>query len=225
MIKKFILGALAVSVLSGCVTDAYTGERRTSDTAKGAGYGALGGAALGAGIGALTSKNHAKGALVGGAIGAGSGALVGGGIGMYMDNQNTELRNQLQGTGVSVTKLDDKTIQLNMPGDVTFPSGSAVINSNFYSVLDSVAIVLKKYNNTQVMVSGHTDNTGNAAANMELSRQRAAAVANQLIAGGVAGSRITTQGYGSSMPVADNSTVAGRAANRRVEIRIVGQGQ
>ncbi|MCL2331690.1 MAG: OmpA family protein [Proteobacteria bacterium] len=223
MIKKFAICAMALSVLSGCVTDAYTGERRTSDTAKGAGIGALGGAAVGAGIGALTGGG--KGALKGAAIGAGSGALVGGGIGLYMDNQNTELRNQLAGTGVSVTKNADNSITLNMPGDVTFASGSAVITSNFYSVLDSVAIVLKKYKDTNILVSGHTDSTGGVAANNQLSQSRAAAVATQLIASGVSGSRIVTHGYGSSRPVADNSTVAGRAMNRRVEIQIIGNAQ
>jgi len=223
MFKKFILCALCLSTLSACVTDAYTGERRTSDTAVGAGIGALGGAALGAGIGALAGGG--KGALTGAAIGAGGGALVGGGIGLYMDNQNAELRNQLQGTGVSVTENADKSITLNMPGDVTFASGSAVISSNFYSVLDSVAIVLKKYSNTTILVSGHTDSTGAVATNNTLSQQRAAAVATQLIASGVSGSRITTAGYGSSRPIADNSTVAGRAQNRRVEIQIIGNQQ
>ncbi|MCL2338926.1 MAG: OmpA family protein [Proteobacteria bacterium] len=223
MFKKFVLCALALSVLTGCVTDAYTGERRTSDTAKGAGIGALGGAALGAGIGALTGGG--KGALTGAAIGAGSGALVGGGIGLYMDNQNAELRQQLAGTGVSVTKNPDNSITLNMPGDVTFATGSAVITSNFYPVLDSVATVLKKYKNTTIMVAGHTDSTGGSATNNPLSQQRASAVATQLIASGVSGSRIQTAGYGSAYPIADNATVAGRAANRRVEIRIVGNQQ
>ena len=221
MIKEFMFCAIALSVLSGCVTDAYTGERRTSDTAKGAGIGAVGGAALGAGIGALTGGG--KGALKGAAIGAGSGALVGGGIGMYMDNQNTELRRQLQGTGVSVTKNADNSITLNMPGDVTFASGSAVITSDFYSVLDSVATVLKKYDNSNIVVMGHTDSTGSPATNNQLSQQRASAVATHLISSGVSGKRITTHGYGPSHPIADNSTPHGRAQNRRVEIQIIGK--
>ncbi len=208
--KKIIFGGLMLSVLTGCVTDAYTNERRMSSTAGGAGIGALGGAA----IGALVSKNHGKGAL----IGAGIGALAGGGVGLYMDNQNTELRNQLQGTGVSVTKNNDKTITLNMPGDVTFESASYVISSNFYNVLDSVATVLKKYDKTNIAVMGHTDSTGNLAANNRLSEQRASAVATHLIAAGIAGRRIQTYGFGPSRPIGDNGTASGRALNRRVEI-------
>jgi len=221
MFKKFILSALALSILAGCVTDAYTGERRTSDTAKNAGYGALGGALLGAGLGAL--KGGGKGALKGAAIGGAAGAVVGGGVGLYMDNQNTELRKQLEGTGVSVTKNPDGSITLNMPGDVTFASGSATISSDFNAVLESVAVVLKKYDKSDISISGHTDSTGAADKNQELSEQRANAVSTQLIANGVSGKRITTKGEGFSRPVADNATAEGRSQNRRVEIQIVGK--
>jgi len=213
MISKKLAVALVLPILAGCTTDPYTGERKLSNTAGGAGLGALTGAAAGA----LLSKDKKKGALMGAALGAAAGA----GVGLYMDNQDAELRNELQGTGVSVTKLADKSILLNMPGDVTFSSGSDAISADFYRVLDSVAKVLKKYDKTVIRVMGHTDSTGNLAANQTLSESRAQAVASYLTSQGVAGKRFTTEGYGPNKPVADNGTAAGRAQNRRVEIKLV----
>ena len=213
MISKKLAVALVLPILAGCVTDPYTGERKLSNTAGGAGLGALGGAAAGA----LLSKNKGKGALIGAALGATAGA----GIGLYMDNQDAELRKELQGTGVSVTKLGDGSIMLNMPGDVTFSSGSDAISAGFYPVLDSVAKVLKKYDRTVIRVMGHTDSTGNLAANTTLSEGRAQSVASYLISRGVAGKRFTIEGYGPNKPVADNGSAYGRAQNRRVEIKLV----
>lgn len=206
----FILG-LALSVfLAGCqTTNPYTGEQQTSKTTIGAGLGALGGAAIGAIAGGR------KGAL----IGAGIGALTGGAVGNYMDRQEAALRQRLQNTGVSVTRQGDRII-LNMPGNVTFNTDSSAITSNFYPVLNSVALVLNEYNKTYVDVVGYTDSTGSAAHNQTLSEQRAQSVAQYLNSQNVVAERFVVRGAGASSPIASNATAEGRAQNRRVEIEL-----
>ncbi|HCD73441.1 MAG TPA: cell envelope biogenesis protein OmpA [Helicobacter sp.] len=198
--------------MAACTTNPYTGESQISKTA----IGAVGAAAVGAGIGALASKkDRAKGA----AIGAGVGALAGGAVGGYMDIQDKKLREELQGTGVSVTKNGNE-ITLNMPGDITFKSGSADLSVDFYKVLNSVAKVLNKYDKTIVSVVGFTDNTGSAAKNLTLSQQRAQSVAAYLQSQKVKEARFVIEGLGESEPIASNKTAEGRAKNRRVEISL-----
>jgi outer membrane protein OmpA-like peptidoglycan-associated protein len=214
--KRIAITALvACFTVTGCMTyDPYTGEKKVSDTTKGAGIGA----ATGAVIGLLTGGNaaaHRKNAL----IAAGVGALAGGAIGNYMDRQQAQLRHDLQGTGVSVTRMGDN-ITLNMPGNITFKTNSAELDPSFYKVLNSVNIVVKKYDKTVVEVAGHTDNTGGAEYNQQLSERRANSVAQYLESQGLANNRVVTVGAGESRPVADNSTVEGRAANRRVELTL-----
>ncbi|MEG6550656.1 OmpA family protein, partial [Desulfocurvibacter africanus] len=152
-------------------------------------------------------------------IGAGIGALAGGAVGGYMDYQESKLRQRLQGTGVSVTRQGDMII-LNMPGNVTFDTGSAGIKPQFFEVLNSVAIVLKEYEKTYVDVLGHTDSTGSMNLNMRLSQDRAQSVAQYLISQGVQQERFLVRGMGPNQPIADNSTAAGRSQNRRVEIKL-----
>ncbi|NNC89085.1 MAG: cell envelope biogenesis protein OmpA, partial [Akkermansiaceae bacterium] len=129
------LGAFAL--LSSCTTiDPYTGQQKTSNTAAGAGIGAAGGAVLGAIIGNNSGDGDAgRGAV----IGATAGALVGGGIGAYMDQQEAAIRDQLRGTGVSVTRQGNNII-LNMPHDITFDVARDDIRSDFAGTLDSVAL-------------------------------------------------------------------------------------
>ena len=214
--KKLILmlgmGALLLSGPIGCTTDAYTGESKVANTT----WGTVGGAAVGAGVGALVSKNSAKGALIGGL----AGGAVGAGIGYYLDDQEAELRKELQATGVSVVRQQD-SILLVMPGNITFLTNSSDINSGFYPTLNSVAKVLKKYDNSTVMVTGHTDSTGNASQNLDLSRARAQSVASYLTGQGIKAKRFEVMGFGSSNPIASNSTESGRQQNRRVEIKII----
>ena len=136
-----------------------------------------------------------------------------------MDRQEAKLRAQLQGSGVSVTRNGD-TINLVMPGNITFGSGSADLNPGFFGVLDSVALVLKEYNKTRVDVSGHTDSTGSAERNQALSEQRANTVAQYLRTKGVADQRLAVAGYGPTRPVAGNDSPDGRQRNRRVEINL-----
>jgi len=210
-----LFATATVLIASGCTTtDAYTGEKKVNNASKGAGIGALAGAA----IGALTgdnSKERRERAL----IGAGVGALTGAGVGAYMDKQEAKLRAQLQGTGVSVTRSGDNLI-LNMPGNVTFKTASADLNSGFFQVLDSVALVLKEFDKTLIDVEGHTDSDGSDDYNQQLSMQRATSVGNYLQSHGVNNQRIVALGAGESRPIASNATAAGKQQNRRVELKL-----
>ena len=207
--------AAAVAITAGCQTiDPYTGEEKTASATKGAAIGAGAGAVLGILTGD-DSKERRNRAL----IGAGVGALAGGAVGSYMDRQEAKLREQLQGTGVSVTRVGDEIV-LNMPGNVTFQTDSSDLNPQFFAVLDSVALVLKEYDKTIVEVVGHTDSTGSAEYNQALSERRAATVASYVNARGIDRQRILAYGRGLTQPIADNSTAAGRAQNRRVELTL-----
>jgi len=213
MLRKIVMvfGLLLVGVLSGCTTlNPYTGEKEISDTSIGTGAGAAGGALVGGLIG-----QNAESAL----IGAGIGAVLGGVTGNYMDRQNDELRAQLQGTGVQIARVG-KDIRLIMPGDITFENDRSDIRANFYNTLNSVVIVLKKFDNSTIKVAGFASSTGSAMHNQELSESRARAVADYLIAHKIDPNRVMAVGYGARYPVASNKTAAGQAKNRRVEITI-----
>ena len=214
MKAKIIALLAAASLTAACTTDPFTGERKVSNTAAGAGIGAGLGALAGLAVGG--SRRAQRNAVL---IGTGVGALAGGGIGAYMDNQEAEIRRQLQGTGVSVTRIGD-TIVLNMPSNITFDVDQDAVKGSFYPVLNSVALVLNKYNRTVVDVDGHTDSTGDDSYNFGLSQRRALAVADYLNGQGVDGRRFSVVGFGESRPIASNDTADGRAANRRVEIRL-----
>ncbi len=216
-ISKIILTMTVATVfVSGCKTlDPYTREEQTSNATKGALIGAAAGAVVGliSGDDAVERRQHAL-------IGAGVGALAGGSIGYYMDKQEAELRAQLEGTGVSVTRIGDN-ITLNMPGNVTFATDSSDLSPAFFDVLNSVGKVLAEYEQTVVEVAGHTDSSGSHAYNQSLSERRAASVANYLKGQGVISQRLITVGMGETRPVADNTSAAGMQANRRVEITMV----
>ena len=208
--KKLVSVCAITALIAGCTTvNPYTGQTQTSKATWGTAIGAATGALIG-------STQSSKGALIGGL----ASAAAGGGIGYYLDAQAAELRAELASTGVQVVESDDN-IRLIMPGNITFKTDSADINSSFYPVLNSVAKVLKKYSNSTVMVSGHTDSTGSAAYNLELSKSRAQSVASYLEGQGVKASRFEVLGMGSSNPIASNSSAEGRSQNRRVEIKIV----
>lgn len=206
-----LLGSIALIVLiSGCTTNPYTSESQASRTGVGAGIGAAGGALVGQLIGGNTEATL---------IGAGLGAAVGGVAGNYMDRQAAELRQQLQGTGVKVVRAGND-IRLIMPENITFPINGSDIKPQFYSTLNSVALVLKHYNKTMIKVAGYTDSTGSAQYNQSLSERRAQSVASYLASQGIIPNRFSVLGYGKRYPIASNATVAGRAQNRRVEITI-----
>lgn len=199
----------SIAVLSACTTNPYTGEQQAS---KAATYGA-GAAAVCGLIGSMDSSKKARNA----ALGCG---IVGAGVGAYMDVQEAKLREQLQGTGVQVVREGDN-IRLIMPGNITFASDSYHLRPDFYPVLDSVGLVLSKYADTTMRVTGHTDNTGSRQHNQTLSERRARSVADYLISRDIAHSRMYVQGVGFDQPIADNNTADGRAVNRRVELYIL----
>ena len=210
--KPMTLILTSAMLLSACATDPYTGEKKASNTAVGAGIGAV----VGAIGGAIVGGNNTRKSML---IGAGVGALAGGGVGFYMDRQEAKLRQQLQNTGVQVVRNGDNII-LNMPGNITFATNSAVVNSNFADVLHSVGLVLKEYDKTYVDVLGHTDTSGSSSYNQALSERRAQSVATILMNEGIIHQRIVVKGLGEDYPIADNSTPEGRSHNRRVEIAL-----
>ncbi len=216
MFYKLILVTASAALLAGCATDPYTGEQKISNTAIGAGTGALLGTAAGLVIGKTTNASSRKSML----IGAGIGAIAGGGVGLYMDNQEAKLRERLEGTGVSVTRAGDRII-LNMPSSITFDTDRAEVKPQFYDVLNSVAIVLAEFNKTLVDVTGHTDSDGAEDYNFDLSERRAGAVAQYVVSQGNNPQRFQVLGLGESQPVATNASTGGKSQNRRVEIEIV----
>lgn len=204
-------------LVSACTTtDPYTRESKTSTTVKGAGIGALGGAALGALVGVATGSSPAKAAL----IGAGVGTLAGAGVGYYMDRQEARLRERLDQTGVGIRRVGDD-IQLVMPGDITFATGSSAISPNFAPVLDDVALVLNEFDSTFVEVSGFTDTVGKRSYNQGLSERRANSVARYLAGQGVIGERLLVAGFGETRLAVPTRDGVAEQRNRRVEIRIV----
>jgi len=206
------LAALSLVTVSGCVTDPNTGEKKVSRTVLGAGGGTILGAVLGGLIGGGTGR----------IIGAGIGGVAGGVVGYKMDQQIKELKEQTAGSGVDVTEVDNgQAILVNLPDGVTFDVDSATLKPQFRSTLDQIAQNLSTYPDSLIDVYGHTDSTGSDAYNQGLSERRARTVADYLSMRGVSAARVRSQGYGETMPVATNDTDAGRALNRRVEIKIV----
>lgn len=213
------LAVVSLLAISACTTvNPYTREEETSSAASGAAIGAAAGAAAAILTADDDADSREKRERI--LIGAGIGALAGGSVGYYMDVQEAKLRKQLEGTGVSVTR-DGNNIILNMPGNVTFQTGSSQLNPAFHDVLNSVALVVKEYEKTMIEVAGHTDSVGGAAYNQGLSRQRAKSVATYFISQGINQQRILTVGYGESRPIASNDTETGRAKNRRVELTLI----
>ena len=217
--RKLIIAITTASILalSGCETfDAYTGESKTSSTAKGAGIGASIGAVFAYLKNKDKSSSERKKAML---KAAGIGAIAGGGVGYYMDTQEAKLRKQLRDTGVSVER-DGDNINLIMPSNITFASGGSTLSDSFFKVMDSVVLVVQEFEKTIIVSAGHTDSQGSDSSNQSLSERRAKAVADYLLQKGVAAARIETIGFGEMQPVADNGTSAGRALNRRVEISL-----
>lgn|SRR5690554_123515 len=212
--KKLVLATLIGSAvtLSACTVNPYTGEKQMSKGASGAMIGAAAGALIG-----IATSDSAKQRKERALKGAGIGAVAGGGVGVYMDVQEAKLKEKLASSGVSVVRDGDNII-LNMPGAITFGSDQYMLLDSFVPVLDSVAEVLKEYKSTMIQIGGHTDSTGADQYNMLLSQQRAQSVANALGKFGVQQVRMDVVGFGRTQPVASNSTVSGRAQNRRVEL-------
>ncbi len=204
-----VVGSFA---LSGCLEpgpEPQNGNTRTQN-------GALIGAGLGALLGATreSGSDRFKNAAIGAALGAGAGAL----IGNAMDKQAADLRGSM-GSDVKIVNNGDHLV-VTMPQDILFNTDSALVRSDLRSDLRALANNLRDYPNTTVDVVGHTDNTGTAAYNQNLSSRRASAVASVLMDAGVRPSRVRSFGRGEDEPIASNQTTEGRRQNRRVEIVI-----
>jgi len=194
-----------------------SGQRKTgmNKTTKGGLLGAGGGAIVGGVLGRVIggSGGTAAGAIIGAAVGGTGGAL----IGRKMDKQAAELQKDMK--NATVERVGEG-IKITFDSGILFDTNKSALRAVSQSEIQNMAATLKKYPDTNIIVEGHTDNTGTDAINQPLSEQRAQSVANYTIAQGVDASRIQTKGYGSTQPVADNSTEAGRQANRRVEVAI-----
>lgn len=210
--------ALAISAVVGAMV--LTGCQSTGNNIGGVEYdkaalGTLIGAAAGYGISkgnANTSRQNNRAAAI--------GAVVGGSTGVYLDNKEKKLRQQMAGTGVEVNRNPDGSVGLVMPGNITFDTNKSNIKPNFYSTLNKVAQILTEDNKSGILVTGYTDSTGNDSINIPLSQARAQSVASYLASQGVSTTRINAQGQGSANPIASNATAEGREQNRRVEISI-----
>lgn len=199
-------------VLSGCQS---TGGNLGGVEYDKAGLGALLGAAAGYGISksnANSSRQNNRAAAIGAVLGAAGG--------VYLDQKEKKLREQMAGTGVEVGRNPDGSVQLIMPGSITFDTNKSNIKPNFYGTLNKVAQTLTEDNKSVILVTGYTDSTGNDSINLPLSQARAQSVKSYLMNQGLSSGRINAEGQGASNPIASNSTPAGREQNRRVEISI-----
>lgn len=209
-IVKLIVGTSTVALLvSGCATNP-DGSYEFKNTA----IGSLGGAALGAGVGALVGGKSHRGRNA--AIGGLTGAVVGGGIGNYMDRQAAALKKNLP--EAEIVRDGDK-IFVALPSGILFDTGRDMLKPTAKDSLGKAAATLKA-SETNIIVQGHTDSTGSAAVNQPLSERRAGHVRDFLASNGVLSSRMTAVGYGSSNPAVPNDTDANRALNRRVQLEI-----
>ena len=194
-----------------------TGARKTgmNKATKGGLLGAGGGALLGGVVGGLLGGG--RGTAIGAIIGAAAGGTTGVLIGKKMDKQAADLQKDMQNAKVERV---GEGIKITFDSGILFDTNSATLRPASEEDITKMAAVLQKYPDTNVLVEGHTDNSGTDAINQPLSERRAQAVANSTIAKGVSASRITATGYGSTQPVGDNATPEGKQANRRVEIAI-----
>ena len=207
LMKKFFICFLIISFLVGTM-----GCAEWNRTAKGAVIGAGAGGAAGALIGHATG-NTVAGVLIGAAVGGAAGAL----IGNYMDKQAAEIERDIEGARVERV---GEGIKITFNSGILFDVNSAGLKDSSRAELAKLANILNKYDDTNVLLAGHTDSTGSDEYNMGLSRQRAQSVANYLSNQNVNRERFTVSGYGKSDPIASNNTADGRAQNRRVEVAI-----
>jgi outer membrane protein OmpA-like peptidoglycan-associated protein len=232
--KKYLVLLIAIAFcLPSCAT--------IQDKDKAA-IGTVAGAAVGAGAGYLVGGG--KGALIGGA----AGAVVGGGIGYYLDRQEKKLRDELEESEAASIRREEREAEedekageagedpgtkeepakdkvdvliVSFKSDYLFDSGSAVLKPDGQSEIDRVSAILNEYPETTLRIEGHTDSVGAELANLTLSKKRAEAVKDALVAKEIAPARIETVGLGESSLVASDDTEEGRKQNRRVEIVII----
>lgn len=186
-------------------------------TKKGAAIGTGAGAATGAAIGGAIGKNG-KSTVIGAIIGAAVGGATGAVIGRYMDKQAEEIQKDVKGAKVERV---GEGIKITFDTGLLFDVNSSTLQAEGKNNITQLAAILKKYDDTEILIEGHTDNTGDAKYNQDLSVKRAESVANMVKMQAIKGSRITTVGYGEDQPVESNETAEGRAKNRRVDIAIM----
>jgi outer membrane protein OmpA-like peptidoglycan-associated protein len=208
--KFVILATVSAFGLAGCV--ANTPQPMGQRTQAGAIIGGLVGGVLG---GANNDSNPRTGAVVGAAV----GALAGGAIGAALDRQAQDLRGSLANDEIVIQNTGNELI-VTMPDGILFDVDSAAIRASLQSDIRALARNLQSYPDTTVDVIGHTDNTGSAGYNQDLSSRRAQSVAGVLLEQGVAPGRVRAYGRGEDAPVASNLTPEGRQLNRRVEVVI-----
>lgn len=202
--RTLIALAVVAVVASGCETP------RQTETAVGTGAGVATGAAIGGMVGG------GRGAAIGAGVGGGIGAALGYNWGTVKDKLGMATRD----SQVQVSEQQDGSLKVNVPGSVSFASNSSTLDTRLYPTLDRIASTLNEYPQTSVTVVGYTDSVGTAQANRDLSQRRASAVADYLIARGVARNRMAVDSRGEEEPVASNDDEAGRAQNRRVELLV-----
>ncbi len=203
--RNFVTVLTAITLAGGTIACSSVGK----NTAVGAGVGAAAGAAIGAIVG-HQSGDRGKGALIGAALGGGLGGVVGN----RLDKQKKELEQ------IAETKRTENGLVSKLKSDILFDTGKSALKPAASQNLGKMAEIMKKYPENVLTVKGYTDTTGSIDRNKALSEERAAAVKNQLISGGIPAGTISIVGMGPEGPVADNSTKDGRAQNRRVEIEI-----
>ena len=201
------LSFVLLGSLAACATN--TGTVADDKRVQGAVLGTLAGAATGA---AIDHNKRGRGALIGAAV----GGLAGTGVGWYLEKQKQEID---QIPDANVTQQGD-ALMVAFPGDLLFDSGSSSLSPGAYGRLDQLAESLNRYPETDVIVTGHTDNQGSEATNLTLSDQRADSVRRYLISKGVSPARVTSVGLGEARPLVTNSTPEGRQQNRRVELEL-----
>lgn len=199
---------ITLAIVAGLVTGCET--QRQTETVIGTGAGVAAGAVIGGMAGG------GRGAAIGAGVGGGLGAAAGYNWGAIKDKLGIATKN----SGVQVSEQQDGALKVNVPGSVSFASGSASLDSKLHPTLDKIAATLNEYAKTSVTVVGYTDSVGSAEANRDLSRRRASAVADYLGQRGVSRNRITVESRGEEDPIASNDTEAGRAQNRRVEMLV-----
>ena len=214
---KKLIATMLIAMLA--IPAAYADVASERDkTKKGAVIGGVAGAIAGAIIHNNRGSGNAKrGAVIGGAVGAATGAIVG----AMMDKQERELR---QIEGIDVARTDEDELRVTMRNEILFDFDSSSLRGSSKDELREMADVFNRYNDTTIVVQGHTDSTGSSSYNQRLSERRAASVESYLQNQGVRGSRIDSRGYGESQPKASNASASGRQQNRRVEIYVRANG-
>lgn len=215
-LNRLAVSATTAVLVVGCAAD---GSGMT-ETGAGAAIGTATGAAAGAIIGSF-GANAGRGAL----IGAVGGAIAGTMVGAYMQEQRRDfervLANEIASGMISIEQLPNNELLVRMTGATAFEVDSDRIQPGFFSTMDKISAIVRKYGKTELIVAGHTDSTGSAEHNQGLSERRAGAVSSYMQADGVLPQRIVARGYGMNQPIASNDTDYGRRLNRRVDITIV----